>query len=211
VQAGRRNDVTFETLPVVHLDRSILPEYPDAEADDVLTALARRFGRIVIVDVQGVRRNDADLEFYQQAGKRRELWVDAGSRFATDAMDLFIAGAVQVTMRWNTLARPNEFEEAAEVAQPGNLFLGLEYPHGEFLRHRKDNRSAAEVVAWAHELGAGVVHILHEPDAAAARALPVGGERWLMGAPLRLAADLQAMGFAGLGVPAVHVPAEEPA
>lgn len=201
--------VAFETFPVVHLDLRRLPEYPDEAPEGVLTDLARAFGRVVLVDVQGVRRNEADLEFIQQAGRRRPLWVDAGSRFATDAMDLFVAGAETVTMRWNTLDSPKELEEAAEVAQHGSLLLGLEFPRGGFLRHARDARGPHEAAAFAEKLGVGLVLMV---DAAAdLHALPTTtAARYVQGLPRDRALAAQELGYQGALLAPVELPREAP-
>jgi len=188
--------MTFETLPVIHLDEGRFPEYPDDDAERVLTTLARRFGRVVIIDVAGVRANDADLEFLQQASRRRPIWMDAGSRYATDAMDLFVAGAEAVTIRWNTLQRVEELQEAAELCDPGTLFLGLEYPRGEFLSNARDGRDPHEVVRLAESLGVGVVYMLDTADENAARRLPgAATPRYVQGAIPPM--TVQSMGFQG--------------
>lgn len=202
--------MTFETLPAVHLERGRFPEYPSADPEGALTELARRFGRVVIVDVEGIRRNDPDVEFLQTATKRRAIWADAGSRFATDAMDLFVAGAETVTIRWNTLDSARELEEAAELAQPGAIFLGLEFPRGAFLQNPRDKRSAAEVAALAESLGLGLVLIVDRADDATIHALPTATTpRYLQGAPL--AADAQRFGFAGALLAPTEIPQEAPA
>lgn len=201
--------VTFETVPVVHLEHGRFPEYPGGEVERVLTDLARRFERVAIVDASGVRANDPDLVLIQQASKRRALWLDAGSRFATDAMDLFIAGASAVTMRWNTLNKPKELEEAAHICQPGTLFVGLEFPRGEFLPHRKDARTAEEVAQWCSDLDVGIVYQTHDADASFLRRLPVAqAPRYVQGVAARHVADAQAMGFAGALLAPVEIPEE---
>lgn len=188
--------MTFETLPVIHLDEGRFPEYPGEDVERVLTTLARRFGRVVVIDVSGVRANDADLEFVQRVSRRRPVWIDAGSRYATDAMDLFVAGADAVTMRWNTLQRVEELQEAAEICEPGTLFVALEYPGGEFLRHARDRRDAAEVARLAESIGVGVVSILEGADEKTARRLPGGATpRYVQGAISP--STLQSMGFQG--------------
>lgn len=203
--------MAFETLPVIHLEHGRFPEYPQDDAERVLTELARRFGRVVLVDAAGVRANDADLEFIQTACRKRSIWLDAGSRYATDAMDLFIAGAEAVTMRWNTLHRPVELEEAAAVCQPGTLFVGLEYPRGAFLAHRKDKRTDVDVMRYAEELGVGIVLMLDQPTADDLRRLPPAmTHRYVQGAPAPLVADAQAMGFSGLLVAPAHLPEAAP-
>lgn len=188
--------MTFETLPVIHLDEGRFPEFPGEDTERVLTTLARRSGRVVLIDVAGVRANDADLEFLQTASRRRPIWVDAGSRYATDAMDLFVAGADAVTMRWNTLQRAEELQEAADLCDPGTLFVGLEFPRGEFLRHPRDKRDAAEVVRLAESIGVGIVSMLEGANEDAARALPGAATPRYVQSAIAPAA-IQAMGFQG--------------
>lgn len=201
--------MTFETLPCLHVDDGGFPEYPGDESDRVLTTLTRRFGRVVLVDVAGVRRNDPDIEFLQHASRKRAVWADAGSRYATDAMDLFVAGAEAVTMRWNTLQRVEEMEEAAEVCQPGTLFLGLEFPKGVFLRHPSDKRDVHEVVALAESLSIGIVYMLDGTnEESLARSLPgAATPRYVRSS---LAPDvLQTMGYQGALVAPTQLPKEE--
>lgn len=199
--------MTFETVPVVHLEYRRFPEYPDADPEHALTTLARRFGRVAMVDAEGVRSNLVDLEFVQASARRRSLWVDAGSRYGTDVMDLFIAGAETVTVRWNTLHDVAELEEAAGLVQPGTLFVGLEYPKGAFLRHRRESQGAEDVVRLAEELGIGVVFLLDKPDARLLRTLPPATvPRYVQGASAALLPDLQAMGFQGALLAPTQIP-----
>lgn len=208
--SGRlRRRVTFEVLPVVHVERRRLPEYPDAEPEKVFTDLARRFGRVALVDVTGVRTNDADLELIQQSSRRRSLWLDAGSRYATDAMDLYVAGAETVTLRWNTLDSAAELEEAAELTQPGTLFLMLEYPRGAFLRNARDPRGAAEAAELARRLGAGLVFLVDRADEGFLRALPESPHgRYAQGAPRAAQPLLEELGFTGMLLAPAQLPPE---
>lgn len=202
--------MSFETLPVVHLDEGRFPEYPGQDPERVLTALARRFGRVVIVDVAGVRQNDADLEFLSHAARRRAVWVDAGSRYATDAMDLFVAGAEAVTLRWNTLDAPEELEEAAELCDPGTLYLALEFPHGKFLQHPRDKRDAADVVRYAESKGVGIVFVMDRADADALAALPGAATRRYIQAAA-VPSDAQSAGLQGAMLAPSLLPEENPA
>jgi phosphoribosylformimino-5-aminoimidazole carboxamide ribonucleotide (ProFAR) isomerase len=202
--------VTFETLPVLHLDEGRLPEYPGQDPERVLTSLSRRFGRVVLVDVHGVKANDADLEFLQHAARRRPVWMDGGSRYATDAMDLFVAGAEAVTLRWNTIQRVEELEEAADLCSPGTLFLALEFPKGEFLRHPKDKRDVAEVVRLAESKGVGIVYVLDGADETLARSLPgAATPRYVQSAIAP--ATIQSMGFQGCMLAPTLLPEPEEA
>jgi hypothetical protein len=202
--------VTFELLPVVHVENRRFPEYPGTDPERALTELSRRFGRVVLVDAGGVRANDPDIEFLQTAARKRSLWIDAGSRFATDAMDLFIAGAEAVTLRWNTLKSADELTEAASLCQPGSLFVGLEFPRGVFLKHRKDARAATEVVRFAESLSVGVVFQLDRPDTAFLRTLPPAmTPRYAQGVNASAAAQLQELGFQGALVAPAGLPVAE--
>jgi hypothetical protein len=200
--------MTFETLPVIHLDEGRFPEYPGDEPERVLTTLTRRFGRVVLVDVNGVRANDADIEFLQHAARKRPIWADAGSRYASDTMDLFVAGADAVTMRWNTLQRAEELQEAAELCQPGTLFVALEFPHGAFLRNARDKRGSNDVVRFAESLGVGIVYVLDEADEGLARTLPASSTARYVQSPLAPNL-LQSMGFQGAMVAPTRLPPEE--
>lgn len=205
---GRR--VPFETLPVVHLEAGRFPEYPGVDPERVLTQLARRFGRVALVDVEGIRSNEPQVEFLQAASRRRALWVDAGSRYATDAMDVFVAGADALTMRWNTLRDARELDEAAQLAQPGSLFLALEFPKGHFLPNPRDKRGPEQVVQLAESAGVDVVMIGDALDSSALRGLPPARtHRWVQGLPRRLLGDAESMGFAGALLAPSELPPEE--
>lgn len=188
--------VAFETLPVLHVQRARFPEYPDAEPEDVLKTLARAHQRVALIDVAGIRANEADLEFVQAASRRRSIWVDAGSRFATDAMDVLVAGAETLTMRWNTLDSAAELEEAVEDCEPGSLFLGLEVPRSGFLRHPKDARALTEVASFAAALGAGLVFIV-APGTDLATLPQANTPRFVQGLPRAEALAAEEHGFAG--------------
>lgn len=203
--------MSFEVVPVVHLEEGLLPELGGESVDSALTRLARRFGRVALVDVSGVRRNQPQLEAVQAASRRRAVWIDAGSRFATDAMDLFIAGAESVTLRWNTLDSGKELEEAAELCEPSTLFLGLEHPGGRFLENRRDVRPLAAVARMAEELGMGVVHVVGEAQEHLVRGLPASeAPRFVMGPFWGWQERLEELGFAGMLVPAGDIPEESP-
>ncbi len=205
--------MTFETLPVVHLETGIFPDYPDGSIEEALTTLARRFGRVVVVDVMGVKRNQPELEILQAAARKRSIWWDAGSRYSNDAMDLFIAGAETVTLRWNTLHRAEELQEAVDLCQPESLLVSLEFPKGTFLTHKKDKRSAETVARHVESLGIGLVYVVDRMDEAYLRSLPVTTTpRYLQGPSAAPIAMLEELGFAGVILPAISaVPVEEDA
>lgn len=126
-------------------------------------------------------------------------------------MDLFVAGAESVTLRWNTVASVEELREAASLCDPAGLFVGLEFPGGRFLRHRKDARDARGVVSLAEELGLGVVFMVEDVSPVVLRGLPLSSQvaNFVQGPVWGRGEELEALGFAGALGPAVSVPAEE--
>lgn len=209
-RAGLRHLVAFETLPVVHYEDGKLHDAPGESVERTLTQLARRFGRVVVVDVQGVKRNEPDLEALQAASRRRAVWWDAGSRYATDVMDLFVAGAESVTIRWNTIHDPQELQDVGELLAPETVHVALEHPRGTFLRHPRDPRGAADVARFVDSLGLNVVHVVDRADLAFLRTLPLGTKgRRILGPVAGMQAELEEIGFDGAIVPADRLPPEE--
>ncbi len=153
----------LQAIPLVMLGDNGRIQAPSATSDIdgtviVIRALAKDAKDAYVIDLPGIASNSCDLELVREATRKDPVWWDAGSRHATDAMDLFIAGASRITMRWNTLADPAEFDEAA--ADSEELYLGLEYKDGALVPNRKDpKRSVSSILADADDLGCGIVAI----------------------------------------------------
>jgi len=201
---------TFEMLPMVRLRRRRLVDAEDhvLEQDPVAAVRARApRGRIAyVIDQEGLGRNKADLDTLRKIADKSSVWVDAGSRFATDAMDLLVAGAERVTLRWSALADEEELREAAEVSEPDRLILGLEMDGGLV---GNDHIPGGEdrLLALARELGLGLIVLdlarAGRSDgldrALAARFRDTGVPRWFAGGVRADGdpADLEGMGYRG--------------
>lgn len=199
----------FEVVPTLHIARRRLVR-PDGSVegrDPVARAreLAAK-GLVCLVDFDGLRRNKADLDTLRRIADRGRVWADAGSRFATDAMDLLVAGAERVTLRWSALAGEAELREAHGLGEPGALLLGLEY-RGGFVPNPALRGDESLALALARELGLGVVVIdlaragtMEGHDAGlAARFADLGLERWFAGGIRSLAEvrQLEERGYRG--------------
>lgn len=200
---------SFEVLPAVFVRgrRVVQPGSwepvqgpPPAER---IRALAAK-GMVYVVDLDGVQRNKADLDTLRRAAEKGNVWADAGSRFATDAMDALVAGAERLTLRWATLASEDELREAAALSD--SLALGIEF-HGPMVPNplvRGDERHA---LALAADLGLDVVVLdlaregrdggFHRDTAA--RLQGTGVRRWFAGGvrSREEARELEAMGYQG--------------
>lgn len=200
---------SFEVVPAVHLQKRRLVR-PDGSHLDIqpvpkVRELAGK-GMVCVVDFDGLRRNKADLGTLRKMAEKGNVWADAGSRFATDAMDLLIAGAERATLRWAALAGEKELREAHEVVEPGALLLGLEY-RGAIVPSRQLGADEGKALALARELGLGIVVIdlaragskAGFDRSLASRFESTGLERWFAGGirDSQDARDLEALGYKG--------------
>jgi len=58
---------------------------------------ADRFAEIYIMDLDGIERNEPNLDFYQSIYKKK--WIDAFPRKFEDVMDLVVAGGSKIVIR----------------------------------------------------------------------------------------------------------------
>lgn len=158
--AGRRVPSTsLEILPVVHARAGTLVG-PDAEPlEEDLKTVTRRFSRehdaLYLVDLDGIQRNKPDVSLVQQVSHRVHTWSDAGSRSAEDLMDLVIAGAEQVTLRYQTAQGLATLEDAVRLTE--NVALGMEFQGEELVQNRAWPATPPELVDHAEDLGVPIV------------------------------------------------------
>jgi uncharacterized protein related to proFAR isomerase len=200
---------TFELVPAVHIQRNrvvhpgdLSPLEGPKPAERIRELAAK--GLVCVVDHDGLQRNRANLDTLRRGAEKGNVWADAGSRFATDAMDLLVAGAERATLRWATLASEGELREAAEVSD--SVVLGLEY-NGPMVPNPVVQGDEGRALALARELGLGICVL----DLArtgrgqgfdrslASRFASTGLARWFGGGVRggEEARELEAMGYAG--------------
>ncbi|HWR27872.1 MAG TPA: hypothetical protein VN377_05500 [Candidatus Thermoplasmatota archaeon] len=64
---------------------------------------------LYVLDLDGIERNNPNLELYQRLAEHNVLWIDNGPRRIDDVMDTIMAGATNITLReesWPTLDMP---------------------------------------------------------------------------------------------------------
>ncbi len=83
---------------------------------DVLDALAPEFRSIYLVDLDGIERNDPQLEYIQEVSRDATLWVDAGIRRADGAIDILVAGADRAVLSSAYLQGLRELKRAWKLS-----------------------------------------------------------------------------------------------
>lgn len=90
------------------------------EIGEVVKSLGKEYGEVYLVDIDGLEKNKADLNLYGKLS-HDSLWIDAGPRFLGDLVDLFVAGASKVTIRWKKMDMQT-MREARRICE-GKIFL----------------------------------------------------------------------------------------
>jgi len=112
----------IEILPRIHVlngeavyeeDGEYLPI--DVNATEAIGQLIKSHGKVLIVDMNGVRSNRPRLDVIKRFEKQ-PVWVDGGVRVADYAIDIFIGGAEKAILRTETLASMNELRKAHELS-----------------------------------------------------------------------------------------------
>lgn len=70
---------------------------------EVADQLVGEFGRLYLVDLDGIEHADPQLDYIQELSRNTDLWVDAGVRRGEEVADLLIAGARRVVVSTSTI------------------------------------------------------------------------------------------------------------
>lgn len=198
----------FPVLPLVQARAGALVGPHGAQsAEAEVRRLARAAGEVVLVDLDGIETNSPDFLLLREAARRDDVWHDGGAREASDVADAFVAGAKRVTVRWSLVDGLEELEEMAELAEPGALYLGLEFRDVFVANRRERALGVNDVLARVEALGMPVVAFDLGALGPARNAVAAAkGERWYA-APLP-PADFAAFGSegwtGGIGLPEVE-------
>jgi uncharacterized protein related to proFAR isomerase len=138
--------MTLDVWPAMEVDvpRGRGARQARDEAAEAVREAAADHERVYLVDRQGVQRNKPDVELVQRVADEAEIWVDAGPRYAEDVVDLFIAGARHVVVRWHTLDEAQELGAAADMS--GDISLGAEFQGKSFLENPREAGTGLETL-----------------------------------------------------------------
>lgn len=154
---------SLEILPVIHARNGELVG-PDAEPlEEDLRTVARRFSRnwdaVYLVDLDGLTHNRPDVGLVQGISDRVHTWADAGPRSAEDSMDLLMAGAEQVTVRYHTADERDVVRETVRVSE--QVALGMEFHDQELAQNPAWPATPPELVDLADDLRIPLVVVDH--------------------------------------------------
>jgi Histidine biosynthesis protein len=153
-----------------------------ADPFDVADRLVARYQRFCVVDLEGLRRNRAQLEYLQELSRSGELWVDAGIRTGDQVIDILVTGARRVVLSTGYLLGPKELRRAWRLST--EILFAVEV-EGSIVRSRGndwDGQPASEAVANARTVG--VVDVVLRSyagpvDWSLVRQLAAGGPVWV--------------------------------
>jgi len=101
---------------------------PEFDVFDVLDRLSATYSILYLVDLDGLERNDPQLEYIQELSRDLPLWVDAGVRKADQAIDVIVAGAQKAVLSSAYLNGPRELRRAWRLST--ELVFEIETEHG---------------------------------------------------------------------------------
>jgi Histidine biosynthesis protein len=151
---------------------------------DVADRLVAGFQRFCVIDLEGLRRNRAQLEYLQELSRSGEMWVDAGLRTGDQVIDILVTGARRAILSTAYLLGPKELRRAWRLST--EILFAVE-AEGAVVRSRGndwDGQPVPEAVANARAVGV-VDLILRSRNSAVdwslVRLLAAGGPLWVAG------------------------------
>jgi|HubBroStandDraft_1064217.scaffolds.fasta_scaffold03396_10 hypothetical protein len=151
---------------------------------DIIDRLSPNFPRLYFVDLDGLERNDPQLDYVQELSRDMPLWVDSGVRKSDQAIDVLVAGAQKAVLSSSYLRGPKELRRAWKLST--ELVFEVETMDGrlEKVDPSWETTDLPEIVRIAREVGLGEIVLSPretEPDWALIAAISAGGPTWVDG------------------------------
>jgi hypothetical protein len=88
-------------VPLVSLKNTKLFDGKDGDDFSLLDISTRveKDSLLYVLDLDGIERNNPNLDLYQRLAEHCTLWIDNGPRRIDDVMDTIMAGATNITLR----------------------------------------------------------------------------------------------------------------
>jgi Histidine biosynthesis protein len=107
---------------------AVRPDGSGFDVFDVLDVLTPEYPQTYLVDLDGLERNDPQLEYIQEISRETTLWVDSGVRRADGAIDILVAGADRAVLSSSYLEGPRELKRAWRLST--ELVFEIELANG---------------------------------------------------------------------------------
>ena len=82
---------------------------------DIVEYLAKKFNQILVVDIDGIEQNNAQLDLYAELSEITDFWVDAGLRKYEDAIYFLTSGASKIVVGTKTLYNLKEIKRLKDI------------------------------------------------------------------------------------------------
>ena len=105
---------------------------------EVADRLMAEHGRLYVVDLDGIDRDQPQLDYLQEIAPGGEIWVDAGVRNADQAIDVLVAGAQRAILSTAFLESERELRRAWRLSS--DLVFEIEV---------RDRKVASRVPEWS--------------------------------------------------------------
>lgn len=151
---------------------------------DVVDRLVGEYPLLYVVDLDGIEREDPQLDYLQEISRDITLWVDAGIRTSDQAIDILVAGARRAVVSSAYLRGPNALARAWKLST--ELVFEVEMAGAQLTPPAGDWGTMDPVELARIVRAAGPDHIVvspreTDPEWSVVRTIAAGGPTWVDG------------------------------
>lgn len=151
---------------------------------DVVDRLTPDHPLLYVVDLDGIERQDPQLDYVQELSRDIPLWVDSGVRTADQAIDVLVAGAHRVVLSSAYLQGPRQLARAWRLSPEIVFEIELEGPKVSPVHADWGSQDAVELARTVR--AAGPDHLIlspreRDPDWTLVRTISAAGPTWVDG------------------------------
>jgi hypothetical protein len=150
---------------------------------DVADALTPTYDGLYIIDLDGRRKGEPQLDYLQELAREADVWLDAGVQVADESIDALVTGARRVVLSTATLASSRELRRAWKMSTEivAEVVIGDD---GKVSARDETwaTQSPEEVSAGIRALGVSPILLTVRdatPDWSTARRVAEGGPTWV--------------------------------
>jgi len=151
---------------------------------DVIDRLSPTYALLYFADLDGLERNDPQLDYIQELSRDMPLWVDSGVRRADQAIDVIVAGAQKAVLSSAYLQGPRELRRAWKLSTDLVFELETVDGHLESIDPAWETTDPIQVVRAARAVGVDSVVVSPrqtDPDWSLIAAIAAEGPTWVDG------------------------------